>query len=88
MADHKIRKMLHADICVTVNSDDPAYFGGYLTANHLTLSDKDVGVRRPENIQLTKHLVQASFLNDSGKARLLTEMERFAMQYLLLDLDK
>jgi adenosine deaminase len=53
MGDHCIRKMLHAGICVTVNSDDPAYFGGYLTSNYLALS-QDVGVTRPEHIQLAK----------------------------------
>ena len=81
MGDHCIRKMLEAGICVTVNSDDPAYFGGYLTSNYLALSE-ELGMTRQEHIQLTKNSVQASFLHENGKEKLFQEVNDFVDQYM------
>ena len=39
MSDHTILEMLQRGVCVTVNSDDPAYFGGYMAENFVALSD-------------------------------------------------
>ena len=37
MTDHNIKQLLDLGLCVTVNSDDPAYFGGYMTENFLAI---------------------------------------------------
>jgi len=39
MSKHKILKMLDQGVCVTVNSNDPAYFGGYMTENFIALAE-------------------------------------------------
>jgi adenosine deaminase len=39
MAEHNLKKLLDLGLCVTVNSDDPAYFGGYLVENFLAIQD-------------------------------------------------
>ncbi len=37
MTDHNIKQLLDLGLCVTVNSDDPTYFGGYMTENFLAI---------------------------------------------------
>jgi adenine deaminase len=70
MADHPLQKMLDLGIKATINSDDPAYFGGYLGANvaavraHLGMGDDAI-------TQLARNSIEASFLPDAEKARLL-----------------
>ena len=62
--------MLDAGLCVTVNSDDPAYFGGYMNANFvqtvqaLDLSEADV-------IQLARNSFEASFVDDGARSRFM-----------------
>lgn len=47
MADHNLPALLRADIAVTINSDDPAYFGGYLNRNYLSVF---------EHLELDEHM--------------------------------
>lgn len=74
LADHPLKKMLDAGLVVTVNSDDPAYFGGYVGDNFegiveaLKLSDDDV-------IALAKNSFEASFLDDVTKRRFIGEID-------------
>jgi adenosine deaminase len=66
LADHNLKQMLDRGVCVTVNSDDPAYFGGYVGENFrqcqqaLNLSAQDLG-------QLCKNSFQGSFLPSQKK---------------------
>lgn len=68
MADHPLKRMLDAGLLVTINSDDPAYFGGYLVDNYveaalaLDLTDEDV-------VTLAENSFRASFLDEEAKAR-------------------
>jgi adenosine deaminase len=66
IADHNIKRLLARGICVTVNSDDPAYFGGYLVANFLAL-ERGLGLSRTELTTLARNSIEASFLEDSAK---------------------
>ena len=66
MKDHPIRAMLAAGLKVTVNSDDPAYFGAYLNDNFSTLVDA-VDLSADEIIKLVKNSFQASFLDTEAK---------------------
>ena len=74
LADHPMKRLLDAGLCATVNSDDPAYFGGYLNENFvqtvqaLNLSEADV-------VQLARNSFEASFLCDEHRAALLRKME-------------
>jgi adenosine deaminase len=65
IADHNIKRLLARGICVTVNSDDPAYFGGYLVANFLAL-ERGLGLSRTELTTLARNSIEASFLEDSA----------------------
>jgi adenine deaminase len=68
MREHPLKQMLDAGLCVLLNSDDPAYFGGYLLANFmavmaaLPLTEADVK-------QLLRNSITASFASDTVKAR-------------------
>lgn len=77
---HNLRDLLHAGVCVTVNSDDPAYFGGYLNDNllacraSLDLNDDDV-------VQLVMNSFEASWLRDGDKTRWQDEIGRIALEW-------
>ena len=75
MAEHPIREMLEAGLKATVNSDDPAYFGGYVNDNFRSLVDA-VDLQREEIIALVRNSFEASFLPDEEKARHLASLER------------
>ncbi|BHH83981.1 adenosine deaminase [Desulforhopalus sp. 52FAK] len=66
MAEHTILEMLDAGLCVTVNSDDPSYFGGYMTENFMGLS-RELGMTKAQAHQLTLNSVEASFADDDRK---------------------
>jgi adenosine deaminase len=74
MEDSPVRRMLDAGISVTVNSDDPAYFGGYVNANlnavaqALTLSEDDV-------VRLARNSFTGSFLPEAEKAAWCARVE-------------
>jgi len=76
MAEHNLKQLLDRGLCVTVNSDDPAYFGGYITDNFLAVQQAlDLG--RNDLYRLVRNGFEAAFLEDREKNRLLTEVDRF-----------
>ena len=78
MKDHSIRQMMDAGLCVTINSDDPPYFGGYIAENfHAVQQAFDLS--RDEIIQLARNSFQASFLDESEKKTYLDELTAFAV---------
>jgi len=68
-ADHPILSMLKKGLCVTVNSDDPAYFGGYLTENFVELTHA-LKMTREEARQLVLNSIEGSFADDARKRRM------------------
>jgi adenosine deaminase len=71
--EHNIKQLLDLGLCVTVNSDDPAYFGGYLTENFLAIQQA-FNLTHNEIYQLIKNSFQASFLNQNEKQNLIDEL--------------
>jgi adenosine deaminase len=79
MSDHNIRRLLQRGLCVTVNSDDPAYFGGYLNENYLAIQhalDMDAG----ELAQLARNSFEASFLSPVEKQRWFDAVDTYVRQ--------
>lgn len=73
LADHNLGRLLAAGVCVTINSDDPAYFGGYLGDNYRATAaalDLDAAALR----QLAANAIEASWLPAARKAALLAEV--------------
>lgn len=68
LADHPLRRMLDAGLLVTINSDDPAYFGGYLHDN-VTAASRALGLTADHRRQLAENSFRASFLTEDEKSR-------------------
>jgi adenosine deaminase len=68
LAAHPLRSMLDAGLLVNVNSDDPAYFGGYLHDNTAAVS-RALGLSAAERRVLAENSFRASFLPEADKAR-------------------
>jgi len=73
--DHPLPQMLDAGLLVSVNSDDPAYFGGYVADNYRALVNGG-GISRQELIRLVANSIESSFLDVTGKRALLDELEQ------------
>ena len=65
---HPLRRMLAAGLVATVNSDDPAYFGGYVNANFIAVADA-LDLTHDEIITLARNSFTGSFLDPADKAR-------------------
>jgi adenine deaminase len=66
MSDHNLKILLEQGLCVTVNSDDPAYFGGYLLDNFLAVAT-DLQLSHAQLAQLARNSIEASFLESAVK---------------------
>lgn len=76
MSEHNIVKMLERGVKVTVNSDDPSYFGGYVAANYLALIES-LPMTEQHLKQLAKNSIEASFMEENEKARHLGKIANF-----------
>jgi adenine deaminase len=70
LEEHNLRRMLQRGLCVTVNSDDPAYFGGYIAENFVA-AQQALHLTASEIYQLVRNGIQAAFLHDAAKQALL-----------------
>ncbi len=77
MAKHNLARLLRAGLAVTVNSDDPAYFGGYMNDNYLAVASA-LELSRAEIVQLARNGIDASFLPAADKRRLAAELDQYA----------
>ena len=68
MSAHQLGALLDAGLCATVNSDDPAYFGGYMNANFLATFDALPALGARQAYQLAKNSFEASFVEGAQKA--------------------
>lgn len=76
LKDHPLRKMLSRDMLVTINSDDPSYFGGYINENYLEIA-KTLNLTRKEIVLLAKNSFAASFLDENKKEMLLKLVDKY-----------
>jgi adenosine deaminase len=69
MAHHKLGALLDAGLCATVNSDDPAYFGGYIGQNFVDAFDALPQLTVRHAYQLASNSFEASFVTDELKKK-------------------
>jgi adenosine deaminase len=81
MADHNLKQLLDLGICATVNSDDPAYFGGYINENFAD-AGQALGLGPEEIYRAAGNSFQASFLPLAEKQRLMAELDAYMAPYL------
>jgi adenine deaminase len=73
---HNLKQLLDHGLCVTINSDDPAYFGGYLTENFLAVQ-KALRLDRHDIYCLVRNSFQAAFLSPDEKQTFLDELDNY-----------
>jgi adenine deaminase len=72
---HPLRRMMDRDLVVTLNSDDPSYFGGYVNDNYRAISDA-LSLNRDEIVASVRTGFHASLLSEAEKQNALAEVER------------
>ena len=73
---HNLKRLLERGVCVTVNSDDPAYFGGYLLENFLAL-ERGLGLTQAQLTSLARNSFEAAFLEPHVKRRWLAAIDAY-----------
>lgn len=76
MNNHPLAEMLAKGLMVTVNSDDPAYFGGYILENYRSVTHA-LNLSKEQIVQLVKNSFQASFLTEEAKLQLMAKVDRY-----------
>ena len=77
LKDHPVPEMLRRGLHVTLNSDDPAYFGGYVNDNYVRLAEA-VGLTREQVTQIARNSFAGSFMDEAAKAARLAEVDAYA----------
>ncbi len=80
LADHNLPRLLAAGLKVMINSDDPAYFGGYVNENYTQLFAA-TGMGAPEAYQLARNSLEASFASESQKQEWIARLDEVFRQY-------
>ena len=76
MAAHPLKAMLDAGLVATVNSDDPAYFGGYVNANYRAVQAA-LGLGRDDLARLARNSFEAAFLEAEDKRALIARLDAY-----------
>ncbi|WP_045494731.1 adenosine deaminase [Vibrio hyugaensis] len=76
MEQHSIVELLRKGVAVTINSDDPAYFDGYMTDNFMAVSDAHA-MTKQEIAQFTINAINASFISEEMKAKYCTQVVHY-----------
>lgn len=79
LAQHPVRLALQAGLLATINSDDPAYFGGYISENFLAVQQA-LNLSLEEICQLGRNAYLGSFMDDDQKAIALANFDAFAAE--------
>jgi adenosine deaminase len=77
MAAHPLKRMLELGLRATVNSDDPAYFGGYLADNWIAVAEA-LDLTRAQLVTLARNSFSGSFLEPAEVASRLAEIDAYA----------
>jgi adenosine deaminase len=77
IAHHNLKRLLERGVCVTVNSDDPAYFGGYVLENYVAVQ-RGLGLARSQLAALARNSIEAAFLDESTKRRWFAAIDEHA----------
>jgi adenosine deaminase len=73
---HNLKRLLDAGLCVTVNSDDPAYFGGYVLENYQAVQ-QGLGLTAQQIRMLARNSFEASFLSAEQRQRWMTAVDEY-----------
>lgn len=77
VAEHNVLRLLRAGLCVTINSDDPPYFGGYISDNFAAVQ-ADLGMTDAEALAAARNSFEAAFVDPAERAAHLGELDAYA----------
>jgi adenosine deaminase len=80
LAQHNLAQMLEQGVCVMLNSDDPAYFGGYLNDNYVQ-TFAALGLNASHAYQLARNSFEAAFVNEAQKHAWQTQLDACFHQF-------
>ncbi|MDW1501294.1 adenosine deaminase family protein, partial [Vibrio sp. YT-19(2023)] len=80
MGQHNIVELLRKGVAVTINSDDPVYFGGYMTDNFLAVNQAHP-MSKEELAKFTLNAIDASFIDNELKAQYRHQVEQYVAQH-------
>jgi adenine deaminase len=76
LAEHNLARLLRAGLCVTMNSDDPSYFGGYMNDNYVACQET-LGLTRDEIRTIAGNGIAAAFVDDARRAELQRDLDAY-----------
>ena len=76
LEDHNLKRLLDQGLCVTVNSDDPAYFGGYIEENFVAVANA-LHLTREDIALLARNSISASFMSAADKSAWLDKIDAY-----------
>lgn len=77
MKGDEILELLSKDVLVSIHSDDPAYFGGYIGDNYYAFADK-YNLTKEQVVTLAKNSFEASWISREQKDLYLKELDEYA----------
>jgi adenosine deaminase len=79
LSQHNVKALLDRGVCVTINSDDPAYFGGYINENYLAICET-FDLTRKDLHHLATNSFDASFAGEKLKRAYIAELDQYVEQ--------
>lgn len=79
MRDHPVKTMLDLGLKATINSDDPAYFGGYMNDNYKAVTDA-LNLTRDHLVTLARNSIDAAFVDDAAKRVMTARLDQYLKQ--------
>ena len=76
LKDYPLKEMIDKGLLVTINSDDPAYFGGYMNENYIGVANA-LDLSKRQITELAKNSVKACWLSQNEKEKLLKKIEKY-----------
>ena len=76
LAAHNLKSLLHAGLAVTINSDDPSYFGGYMNENY-SATQEALGLSADDIHTIARNGFEAAFLSPESKARHIAALDAY-----------
>jgi adenosine deaminase len=73
---HNLRRLLRRGVRITINSDDPAYFGGYIGDNYLA-AQQALGLDREDLARIARNAVEGAFVSQDRRRQLLAELDAY-----------
>jgi adenosine deaminase len=78
MESHNLKRLLEAGLRVTINSDDPAYFGGYLLENFMA-AQRGLGLSQDQVRQLARNSFEAAFISSEQRRALIAAVDQYEL---------